>query len=208
MGAFGNFATEGTGFENLFPGITNTLLTLNGNFRMPLYKEYLQALGLASVSRRSCEALLCIRSKMTCWQKEQRPRQCHYDCYWRSRRILACQTRCYRINLEKTPWISSDGNWDGITTRPDFILWRKRYMPIEASLIADLFQQAVKPPTSRFYKFQEAVKRLTGFTTPLVWARGVFNYDFGLMPWRHQINTVGTFYMRSVPERQWVNLSR
>lgn len=62
MGAFGNFATEGTGFENLFPGITNTLLTLNGNFRMPLYKEYLQALGLASVSRRSCEALLCIRS--------------------------------------------------------------------------------------------------------------------------------------------------
>jgi hypothetical protein len=25
---------------------------------MPMYKEYLQALGLASVSRRSCEALL------------------------------------------------------------------------------------------------------------------------------------------------------
>ena len=58
MGAFGNFATEATGFENMFPGITNTLLTLNGNFRMPLYKEYLQALGLASVSRQSCEALL------------------------------------------------------------------------------------------------------------------------------------------------------
>ncbi len=58
MGAFGNFGTEGTGFEEMFPGITNTLLTLNGNFRMPLYKEYLQALGLASVSRRSCEALL------------------------------------------------------------------------------------------------------------------------------------------------------
>ena len=36
------------------------------------------------------------------------------------------------------------------------------------------------------------MKKLTGFTTPLVWARGVFNYDFGLMPWRHEINTVGT----------------
>ena len=58
IGAFGNFATEGTGFEKMFPGITNTLLTLNGNFRMPLCKEYIQALGLASVSRRSCEALL------------------------------------------------------------------------------------------------------------------------------------------------------
>jgi 2-acylglycerol O-acyltransferase 2 len=58
MGAFGNFGTEGTGWSKKFPGITNYLLTLNGNFRLPLYKEYLQALGLASVSRRSCEALL------------------------------------------------------------------------------------------------------------------------------------------------------
>jgi len=58
MGAFGNFATEGTDWSKKFPGITNSLLTLNGNFRLPLYKEYLQALGLASVSRRSCEALL------------------------------------------------------------------------------------------------------------------------------------------------------
>ncbi len=58
LGAFGNFGTEGTGFETKFPGITNSLLTLNANFRVPLYKEYLQALGLASVSRRSCEALL------------------------------------------------------------------------------------------------------------------------------------------------------
>jgi 2-acylglycerol O-acyltransferase 2 len=58
-------------------------------------------------------------------------------------------------------------------------------------LNSDLFQQAVKSPTSRLYKFQEAIKKLTGFTTPVVWARGVFNYDFGLMPWRHEINTVG-----------------
>ena len=55
----------------------------------------------------------------------------------------------------------------------------------------DLFQQAVGSPTSRLYKFQERIKKLTGFTTPVVWARGVFNYDFGLMPWRHEINTVG-----------------
>lgn len=59
-------------------------------------------------------------------------------------------------------------------------------------LIADLFQQAIKSPTSKLYKVQEAIKKLTGFTTPVVWARGVFNYDFGLMPWRHEINTVGT----------------
>lgn len=37
---------------------------------------------------------------------------------------------------------------------------------------------------------------MTGFTIPLVWARGVFNYDFGLMPWRHEINIVGRHFDR------------
>jgi 2-acylglycerol O-acyltransferase 2 len=59
--------------------------------------------------------------------------------------------------------------------------------------LSDLFQQAVRSPNSWVSKFQEGIKKLTGFTTPLVWARGVFNYDFGLMPWRHEINTVGMY---------------
>ena len=42
----------------MFPGITNTLLTLDSNFRIPLYREYALAMGLASVSRESCENLL------------------------------------------------------------------------------------------------------------------------------------------------------
>jgi hypothetical protein len=57
-GAFGNFATEATGFSQLFPGIKNTLLTLDTNFNIPFYREYLLSMGLASVSRESCEALL------------------------------------------------------------------------------------------------------------------------------------------------------
>jgi 2-acylglycerol O-acyltransferase 2 len=57
-GAFGNFVTEATGFSRLFPGITNTLLTLDTNFSIPFNREYLLALGLASVSKTSCEALL------------------------------------------------------------------------------------------------------------------------------------------------------
>jgi len=74
IGAFGCFSTDdgiqggsdgegyacapGGGFGRLFPGIRNTLLTLEGNFRVPFYREYLLAMGLGSVSKRSCEALL------------------------------------------------------------------------------------------------------------------------------------------------------
>ena len=67
-------------------------------------------------------------------------------------------------------------------------------------LMLDLFQQAVRSPTSRVYKFQEAIKKLTGFTTPVVWARGVFNYDFGLMPWRREIHTVGNYLNAPFPD--------
>lgn len=57
-GAFAAFATEALGFGQLFPGITNTLLTLDSNFRLPLYREYALRMGLASVSRESCENIL------------------------------------------------------------------------------------------------------------------------------------------------------
>jgi hypothetical protein len=57
-GAWGNFVTEATGFKQLFPGIKNTLLTLETNFQIPFHREYLLAMGLASVSKKSCEALL------------------------------------------------------------------------------------------------------------------------------------------------------
>jgi 2-acylglycerol O-acyltransferase 2 len=57
-GAFAAFATEALGFSQLFPGITNTLLTLDSNFRIPIYRDYALAMGLASVSRESCENIL------------------------------------------------------------------------------------------------------------------------------------------------------
>ena len=58
LGAFGAFATEALGFSQLFPGIRNTLLTLDSNFRIPIYRDYALAMGIASVSKESCENLL------------------------------------------------------------------------------------------------------------------------------------------------------
>lgn len=57
-GAYAAFATEALGFSQLFPGIKNTLLTLDTNFRIPLYRDYALAMGLASVSGESCKNLL------------------------------------------------------------------------------------------------------------------------------------------------------
>ncbi len=70
LGCFAAFVTESVGFSQLFPGIKNTVLTLDSNFRIPIYRDYALALGLASVSRESCENLLSkggqnnVRSKL------------------------------------------------------------------------------------------------------------------------------------------------
>jgi hypothetical protein len=57
-GAIATFATEATGFGRAFPGIRPHLLTLSSNFNVPLYREILLALGICSVSKKSCSNIL------------------------------------------------------------------------------------------------------------------------------------------------------
>lgn len=54
VGAFCNFVTGSTGFAEMFPGIRPSLTTLAGNFRLPLFREYLMSggeLGTAPAGR-------------------------------------------------------------------------------------------------------------------------------------------------------------
>lgn len=55
LGALCNFATDATGFSMLFPNIDLRLLTLEMNFRVPFFREYLLGLGINDASRKSCQ---------------------------------------------------------------------------------------------------------------------------------------------------------
>ncbi len=57
-GAWIAFATEALGFAAKFPGITNTLLTLDEMFYLPIHRDYCLAAGLGSVSKASIINLL------------------------------------------------------------------------------------------------------------------------------------------------------
>ncbi|KAM9373710.1 diacylglycerol O-acyltransferase 2-like [Phaethornis superciliosus] len=58
VGAFCNFVTGSTGFGQKFPGIRPYLTTLAGNFRLPLFREYLMSGGLCPVTRSAMGYLL------------------------------------------------------------------------------------------------------------------------------------------------------
>ena len=71
-------------------------------------------------------------------------------------------------------------------------------VPVLAFGENELYDQ-VRPDSHPFiYKTQMIVKKLMGFTVPLFFARGVFNYDVGLMPYRRPLNVVVGKPIRSV----------
>jgi len=58
VGAFGNFATDGTGFNELFPGIMPRLVILEINFWLPLHRELSLFRGHISADKKSIEYVL------------------------------------------------------------------------------------------------------------------------------------------------------
>ncbi|KAN0064683.1 diacylglycerol O-acyltransferase 1 [Thecaphora frezii] len=57
VAAVANLATDATEFPASFPGITH-LLILATNFTIPFFRDVIMAMGICSVSQRSCETIL------------------------------------------------------------------------------------------------------------------------------------------------------
>ncbi|TGZ79404.1 DAGAT-domain-containing protein [Ascodesmis nigricans] len=191
-GAFGNFATEATGFSKLFPGITNTLLTLDSNFRIPFYRDYLLALGLASVSRKSCESILRGKGEPRSHRLLRRilPAGWAPNPPSEGGRAITIVIGGARESLEAFP-----GRMRLVVKRRRGFLkiaMRERVgvVPVLAFGENDLYNQLVPTSTSLLSKLQSAVKKTMGFALPLIHARGIFNYDVGLLPYRKPVNTV------------------
>lgn len=58
LGCVSALASHACDFPVKFPGIKTHILTLNSNFIVPFYRDYLMAAGFCSVSRKSCENIL------------------------------------------------------------------------------------------------------------------------------------------------------
>ena len=173
-GAFAAFATEALGFSQLFPGITNTLLTLDTNFRVPIYREYALKMGLASVSREACENLLSKGGP----NKEGMGRAITIV-VGGARESLDAQPHSLRLVLKRRKGFVKLA----VRTGADLV-------PTLAFGENELYDQ-VQPEQHPFiHKAQLVVKKVLGFTVPLFHARGVFNYDVGMMPYRRPLNVV------------------
>jgi 2-acylglycerol O-acyltransferase 2 len=173
-GAFVAFATEALGFAQLFPGITNTLLTLDSNFRIPLYRDYALRLGLASVSRESCENLLSKGGP-----NNEGMGRAITIVVGGARESLDAQPNSLRLVLARRKGFVKLA----IRTGADLV-------PVLAFGENELYEQFDPITHPKVHKVQLFLKKVLGFTVPLFHARGVFNYDVGMMPYRRPLNIV------------------
>ncbi|KAL4866220.1 diacylglycerol acyltransferase-domain-containing protein [Aspergillus spectabilis] len=174
-GAFTAFATEALGFSELFPGIENSLLTLDSSFRIPIYRDYLLLLGMNSVSRKSCENLLTTSGHDT---KE----------YGRAITIVIGGAK---ESLEAIP----NNMRLVLRNRKGFV---KLAIQTGASLVPvvafgenDLYTMETDlDPKTLSGRVQLFLKQKLGFTVPLFYAKGPHWFDFGIMPYARPVNVV------------------
>jgi len=151
-----SFATEATGFSQLFPGITPSLLTLATNFKFPIYRDIILALGIASVSRHSCEKIL------SCGPG----------------RSIVIVIGGASESLNARPGIADLV----LKKRLGFIRIAIRHgadlVPVFSFGENELYNQVDNSTGSWLWKAQKKMQQALGFTMPLFHARGIFNCKF------------------------------
>ncbi|KAK3354182.1 diacylglycerol acyltransferase-domain-containing protein [Neurospora tetraspora] len=173
-GAFAAFATEALGFSEKFPGITNSLLTLDSNFRIPIYRDYILAMGLRSVSKESITNILSRGGS-----DGHGAGRAVTIVIGGARESLEAQPGTMRLVLgERKGFVKV-----AMRTGADIV-------PVLAFGENDLYDQVSPKSHPNLHRLQMFVLRTLKFTLPFLHGRGIFNYDVGLMPYRRPLNIV------------------
>lgn len=173
-GAWAAFATNALGFSEKFPGITNTLLTLDSNFRIPFYRDWILAMGIRSVSKESI------------WNTLTRG---GHDRHGMGRAVTIVVGGA-RESLEARP-----GTLRLILKgRKGFIKMALRtgadLVPVLGFGENDLYDQLSPRSHPNVRRIQLFFLNVFKFTLPALHGRGILNYDVGLMPYRRPLNIV------------------
>ncbi|KAF5316800.1 hypothetical protein D9619_006738 [Psilocybe cf. subviscida] len=168
MGALATFATEATGFSAAFPGIRPHLLTLASNFRVPIYRDILLALGVCSVSKQSCSNIL-----------KAGPGSSITIVVGGAAESLSARPGTADLTLRKRLGFIKLAIQHGADLVPVFSFGEN-----------DIYEQMPNEKGTMIYTFQRKFQSIFGFTLPFFHGRGLLNYNLGLMPYRRRIVSV------------------
>ncbi|KAK1336129.1 hypothetical protein QTO34_003929 [Cnephaeus nilssonii] len=193
-GIFVNLCTEGTGFSELFPGIRPHLMMLKPVVPGPLLQGLPHDWGAMSVARG-----LGMRGKAQS--------QCSGTPSWR---LVTSDKECAAHVLNRKGGgnllgIIVGGAQEALNARPGAykLLLRNRKGFVKLALMHgvplvpvfsfgenELFDQVENSPGSWLRWIQNQLQKVMGISLPLFHGRGIFQYSFGLLPYRRPIATV------------------
>ncbi|XP_055279683.1 2-acylglycerol O-acyltransferase 2-like isoform X1 [Moschus berezovskii] len=168
-GAFINLCTESTGISSVFPGIRSHLMMMYFCFWAPFYRDYIMSLGLVSSEKESATHILSrkgggnLLSIVVGGVKES----------------LNARPGAYKLVLRNRKGFIRLALMHGAALVPIFSFGEN-----------DIYDQVENSPGSWLRWFQDRLHKSIRGSIPLFYGRGVFQYSFGLMPYRRPITTV------------------
>ncbi|KAM3837582.1 2-acylglycerol O-acyltransferase 2-A-like [Vipera latastei] len=168
-GATINFCTEATGFSKQFPGLKPHLMMLNLWFRAPFFRDYLMSGGLIPSDRESASYVL----------RKKEGGNVVIIAVGGAQEALDSRPGAYTLLLENRKGFVRLAIENGTPLVPVFSFGEN-----------ELYDQVENPKGSWLRWTQEHLQKIMGISLPLFHARGIFQYTFGLIPYRKPIFTV------------------
>ncbi|KNC79392.1 hypothetical protein SARC_08219 [Sphaeroforma arctica JP610] len=173
IGVVTSFGTNSRGVDEMFPGIQISPMTLSTNFRFPFYRDYLMALGFADVGRTSINNHLGPTAK---------PGSSCLIVVGGAAEALDAIPETMDLTVLK---------------RKGFVKMAIRngapLVPVIGFGENNLWDQVPNPRGSDLRERQNGIMKRLGFSTPLLFGRGVFQYRYGIVPYRAPVHVVGTY---------------
>ncbi|XP_006882985.1 PREDICTED: 2-acylglycerol O-acyltransferase 2 [Elephantulus edwardii] len=168
-GAFINLCTESTNFPSIFPGITPHLMMLSMWFRAPFFRDYIMGAGLVASDKESAAHLLSRKDGGNLL----------VIIIGGAKEALDARPGAYRLFLRKRQGFIKLALIHGADLVPIFSFGEN-----------ELFDQVNNPPGSWLRRTQDKLQSIMGISLPLFHGRGIFQYSFGILPYRRPITTV------------------
>jgi 2-acylglycerol O-acyltransferase 2/2-acylglycerol O-acyltransferase 1 len=200
-GVSSGFTNESTGWNHLFPGIKCFVTTLVNQFQIPFYRDYLMALGVTTVVKRNLKLLLNKGGSVVIvvgGARESLMAKPGLNSIVLNKRKgfikLAlesldkngvCVVPVYGFGENDIYDVFFTDDLKSINeTEGEFELQNSNH---NTNIVVKNIINKIK---KFIYKCQMLLKNKCGWTLPIVISRGIFNYDFGILPYRRSINVV------------------
>eukprot|EP01116_Phalansterium_solitarium_P011034 TRINITY_DN26644_c0_g1_i1.p1 TRINITY_DN26644_c0_g1~~TRINITY_DN26644_c0_g1_i1.p1 ORF type:complete len:348 (-),score=79.07 TRINITY_DN26644_c0_g1_i1:54-1097(-) len=166
MSCWANLLNDASGVRSLLKGIDYRVVTLPINFNVPFFRDFVLSLGAIASSRRSIMSALSAKKSVIIVVGGAAEALMAYP--GNESLVLGKRKGFVRLALETGSHL----------------------VPMYSFGENDLYDQVLKPHGSLVRRLQDWAKRKTGISFPLFHGRGIWNYDFGILPHRRKILTI------------------